>query len=127
MLMELYVKPLSVNEVWQGRRYKTTKYKQYERDVLNLIKARCIASSTREEFQMVRGQVSIILSFYVKNWKMCDVDNFVKPLLDIIVKAGLIEDDRLVMRLAMVKRPVANPAEQRVQIIISKYIDDYEV
>jgi hypothetical protein len=33
-VIELKIKPLSVNNAWQGRRFKTYKYKQFERDVL---------------------------------------------------------------------------------------------
>ena len=31
------IKPLSVNEAWQGKRFKTNKYQKYERDMLILL------------------------------------------------------------------------------------------
>ena len=31
---EIKVKPLSVNDAWQGKRFKTDKYKAYEKEVL---------------------------------------------------------------------------------------------
>ena len=33
----LNVKPLSVNQCWQGRRYKTKAYKQYEKALLQIL------------------------------------------------------------------------------------------
>ena len=33
-MIELKIKPLSVNEAWQGRRFKTYKYEQYEKEVI---------------------------------------------------------------------------------------------
>ena len=35
--MRLDIKPLSANEMWQGRRVKTAKYRKFERDVLLML------------------------------------------------------------------------------------------
>ena len=35
----LMIKPLSVNEAWQGKRFKTNSYKSYEKDVMRLLPA----------------------------------------------------------------------------------------
>ncbi len=32
--IQMNIKPLSVNECWQGRRYKTDKYRSYEKQLL---------------------------------------------------------------------------------------------
>jgi len=34
--MRVDIKPLSVNEAWRGRRFKTPEYRKYERDILTL-------------------------------------------------------------------------------------------
>ena len=36
-MVHIDIKPLSVNEAWQGRRYKTPKYKQYQETLLWLL------------------------------------------------------------------------------------------
>lgn len=36
-MIEIKVKPLSVNEAWQGKRFKTTKYEAYEKLVSVLL------------------------------------------------------------------------------------------
>ena len=86
--IEIPIKPLSVNKVWQGRRFKTKDYKDYEKNCLWFIKG-----------EKIKGEIEIYYKFYVKNFLMCDVDNFIKPIQDIIVKAGLIEDDRFIKRI----------------------------
>ena len=92
MKAELKIKPLSVNKVWQGRRFKTQDYKNYEEEVYyNLPK------------KHVSGFVHITFSFYIKSFKRSDVDNFIKPLLDVIVKKGLIQDDRFVKKVTAEK------------------------
>ena len=35
--MYLKIKPLSVNQVWQGKRFKTKTYKDYEKNVLAIL------------------------------------------------------------------------------------------
>lgn len=35
--MKIQIKPLSVNDAWQGRRFKTPKYKKFESDLLFLL------------------------------------------------------------------------------------------
>jgi hypothetical protein len=34
---KIQIKPVSVNDAWAGRRFKTPKYKQFERDLLLLL------------------------------------------------------------------------------------------
>ena len=82
-------RPLSINKAWQGRRYKTREYDDFITD--------CLWSLPRRK--MIRGNVAVIMDFYLKRAKNCDVDNFIKPLLDIIVKKGYIKDDRYVFFL----------------------------
>ena len=69
------IKPLSVNQCWQGRRFKTPKYKQYEKDLMILLPT----------IDVPEGQIRIDVTFYFKN-KLSDIDNPVKPFLDILQK-----------------------------------------
>ena len=72
------IKPISINKCFQGRRFKTPEYKQYERD-LHLLGG---------HFKAIRGDVEVIIEWYLKNDKMTDIDNPVKPILDFLTKAG---------------------------------------
>lgn len=74
MQINLQVKPLSVNECWQGVRYKTPAYTRYERQVLLLLPKAEITNVERVEIE-----------FGVSS-KLADIDNPVKPILDILQK-----------------------------------------
>jgi len=87
--VEVDVKPLSVNKVWQGRRYKTRDYLNYEKELLFTLPKR----------KTITGNFEIEFTFYLKNPYRQDLDNFIKPLLDILVKKGYIEDDRKMIYL----------------------------
>jgi Holliday junction resolvase RusA-like endonuclease len=106
----LNVQALSVNKCWKGRHHKTQEYSDYEELVYFLLPGH----------EMVKGWVSVEISYGCKNYKMLDVDNLCKPLLDIIVKRGLIEDDRKIRELKIVKFP----ARVNELIVEIKGLDD---
>lgn len=89
------VKPLSINKAFQGRRFKTPEYKAYEEEVLYYLK--------QKKLNKVSGYVSVKYDFCIKNYKASDVGNMEKLLSDIIVKAGLIDDDRFIKKLVLEK------------------------
>ena len=73
---KLNVKPLSVNEAWQGKRFKTPVYNNYEKAIL---------------LQMPKGKIDPeqmlrIEFFFGFSNKASDLDNPVKLLLDIAQK-----------------------------------------
>ena len=107
MNIEVKIKPLSINKAWQGRRFKTQDYKKYEEEFLWLLPKK----------EMIKGDVEIDLKFYLKKPKRCDVDNFVKPILDFLTKKMYIEDDCFVYKLRAEKIPAA---ENRIRIKIEK-------
>ena len=83
-MQKLNIKPLSVNEAWQGRRFKTDKYKRYESDMLLLLpKLKIIEPPYR---------VNIIVGF---SNKASDLDNICKPFLDILQKKYGINDKHI--------------------------------
>jgi len=83
-MQKLNIKPLSVNEAWQGRRFKTDKYKRYESDMLLLLpKLKIIEPPYR---------VNIIVGF---SNKASDLDNICKPFLDILQKKYNINDKHI--------------------------------
>jgi Holliday junction resolvase RusA-like endonuclease len=69
-------KPLSVNQAWQGKRFKTPAYKEYEKAMLLRM-----PSSNVDKSQMLRVEF-----FFGFSNKASDLDNPVKLLLDLAQK-----------------------------------------
>lgn len=89
------LKPLSVNKAWQGRRFKSKEYKDFEREVGAIFGRR---------HNPILGPVSVEYFFHLKNANNTDVDNLIKPLQDMLVKLGYIKDDRQIQRLVATKK-----------------------
>jgi Holliday junction resolvase RusA-like endonuclease len=73
---KLNEKPLSVNLAWQGKRFKTQKYKHYEKAILLRMPAGKVPAD-----QMLRVEF-----FFGFSNKASDLDNPVKLLLDLAQK-----------------------------------------
>lgn len=97
--MRLEVKPLSVNEVWQGKRFKTPKYKQYEKEILLTLKP----------MQIKGGKLSVFLRFGLSS-KNADIDNPVKPFVDCLQKRYGF-NDRHIYKLTIEKVDVPKGKE----------------
>lgn len=82
--MKLFIKPFSVNEAWKGRRVKTDKYKSYEK----------LLAFTLPNVMIPKGKLTILLDFGFKN-SGSDVDNPVKPFLDILQKKYNFNDNQV--------------------------------
>ena len=82
--MKIEIKPLSVNQAWAGRRFKTPIYKKYERDLLLLLPARFYSSQ----------KLSIKIDFGFSS-TASDIDNPLKPFLDILQKKYKIDDKQI--------------------------------
>lgn len=74
-MIRVDIKPLSVNECWQGKRFKTSKYKSYERDCLLLL----------PKVSLPEPPYKISYVFGLSNI-LSDFDNPVKPITDILQK-----------------------------------------
>lgn len=82
--MLVKIKPLSVNQVWQGRRFKTKDYKEYEANLMALLK----------DFTVPKGELSIFIELGFSN-KGADADNCVKPFLDVLQKRYNFNDNKI--------------------------------
>ena len=89
---------------WQGRRFKTQKYKDYEKEALILLRG-------QEKFK--GKNISLSIKFYLKYASTTDIDNLLKPLFDILTKAEIITDDRYIYKLIVEKYKAK---EDRVEI-----------
>ena len=72
--MKIKIKPLSVNDAWQGRRFKTKKYKSYEEELLYKLRPLKIPEKIRLDIDVGYSN------------KCSDIDNCLKPLLDVLQK-----------------------------------------
>ncbi len=94
------IKPLSVNEAWQGQRFKTRNYQDYERRALLLLPP---------ILDIPAGDLSIILEFGFSN-RASDLDNPVKPIMDILQKRYGFNDAQ-VMHYQLIKKIVPKGSE----------------
>ena len=83
--MIVNIKPLSVNQVWQGRRFKTPKYKAYEKEML--LKLPNINLNTS-------ALLSVDITFGYST-RASDIDNGLKPFLDCLQKKYGINDNKI--------------------------------
>lgn len=80
-MYKLDIKPLSVNDAWQGKRFKTPKYNQYQKDLFKIL-----------------PKITIPDQPYILNYefgfsnKCSDIDNPVKQFQDTICKFYNISD-----------------------------------
>ena len=94
MTIQIHKKPLSINACWQGKRFKTPLYKDYEKEILELLP---------EKYEIPEGDLQVRYEFGLNT--MADWDNPVKPLQDILQKKYDF-DDRRIMRAEVIKKVV---------------------
>lgn len=82
--MRLNIKALSVNQAYQGRRFKTITYKRYEQEVLLKLPV----------MDVPEGKLSLSLTFGLSS-KNADIDNPVKLFVDCLQKKYGFNDRRI--------------------------------
>lgn len=95
-MVKLWIKPLSVNSVWQGKRFKTPIYKKYETDCLYMLPT----------IEIPEAPYQFYYEFGFSS-KLSDLLNPEKPITDIICKRYGIDDryiNRMVLEKVMVKK-----------------------
>lgn len=95
------VKPLSVNRAWQGRRFKTQDYKDYETNVQLLL--------SKQTMVFNKAPLQLYLRFGISNMAN-DIDNGVKPFIDILQKKYGF-NDKYICRLIVEKQLVEKGTE----------------
>ena len=103
---KINIKPLSVNKVWQGKRFKTKHYKLYERELFYLL--------PNDSF---KGDLKIDILFGFSS-KLSDIDNPLKPFLDVLVKKYNF-DDRQIFELN-VKKEIVKKGQEFIQYKITE-------
>jgi len=98
-MKKIKIVPLSVNQVWAGRRFKTAKYKAYEQEMMYML----------PKVVIPQGKLKITLVWGVSS-KLADIDNPIKPFLDILQKKYNFDDKRI-YELVVKKKDVKKGAE----------------
>ena len=83
-MFKVNIKPLSINEAYRGRRFKTQKYKDYEQELWYKLPNKNIPD----------GELALELEFGFSN-KGTDIDNCIKNFTDILQKKYLFNDNRI--------------------------------
>ena len=104
------LKPISVNEAFQGRRFKTKECKHWERCFWQMLPQK----------GKVMGKVQVVYRFFLKNHASLDFDNLIKIMQDMMVKKGYIEDDRKIYRALIEKIPCK--AYDKIEIEIKEML-----
>lgn len=98
-MQRVKIKPLSVNECWQGQRFKTKKYLAYEKEVLLNLKP----------MKLPPPPYCVCYEFGMSN-ALSDIDNPVKPLTDLLQKKYGF-NDKDVFEMHVVKKKVKKSEE----------------
>ncbi|MFY7937167.1 MAG: RusA family crossover junction endodeoxyribonuclease [Flavobacterium sp.] len=100
-MIKINIKPLSVNEAWQGRRFKTDKYKRYESDMLMILPNDLVILNDKP--------LSLFVEFGFSN-NASDIDNCLKPMIDCLQKKYNF-NDKLINELNVRKIKVSKGYE----------------
>jgi len=105
---KIKTKAISVNECWQGRRFKTKLYKDYEEALGYLL----------PKIEVPEGELELKINVGLSNIQS-DLDNCVKPFQDILQKKYGF-NDRWIKRLIMEKEKVGK-GEEYIEFSLTKY------
>lgn len=87
---------------------KSKEYRQYESDCLKLLPKR----------KMIEGEVAITVEYFLKQrYKTTDLNNFSKPLYDILETVGYFENDNKIVEEHLYKY---DSDEWKINIVINK-------
>jgi len=108
----LKVKPMSVNQSYLGRKRKSSAYHAYEKYIMTQIDAQPLPS---------KGLLQIDFVFGVST-RSADLDNPIKPILDLLQKIHQFNDNR-VYKLTAEKHIVAK-GEEYLYYRIHSYVGE---
>jgi len=106
-MVTINIKPLSVNECWQGRRFKTRKYDAYSIMLQHLL----------PKMEIPEGMLQVFIEFGFSS-SAADVDNPLKPFIDTLqVKYGF--NDKQIKRL-IVSKELVKKGNEYIKFEITK-------
>lgn len=78
------IKPMSVNQVWQGKRFKRKEYEFYEQELILRL----------PNINVADGKLKVYLEFGMSN-SNSDWDNPIKPFVDVLQKKYNFNDNKI--------------------------------
>ena len=106
--MRIDIKALSVNAAWKGRRFKTDKYKAYEKELLLKLKPMKIPDGALELWINVGFSSSA-----------SDLDNILKPFIDVLQKKYKFNDNRIFKQV--IEKCIVGKGEEYISFGINCY------
>jgi len=109
-MINLNIKPLSVNEVWQGKRFKTKRYSLYEAQMMLIL----------PNLDIPEGKLSVFIQYGFSSIA-ADIDNPCKPFLDCLQKRYGFDDKRI-FELRQVKT-IVKKGNEFIKFEIKPYLE----
>jgi Holliday junction resolvase RusA-like endonuclease len=91
---KLNIKPLSVNDLWRGRRFKTDEYKVYERSIFYQVQ------QLKNVIQIPGCKQIVFVVRFGFSSRGSDVSNPIKAIEDILQKSLGLNDNKTYMLIA---------------------------
>ena len=109
--IKIDIKPLSVNDAWQGRRYKTDKYETYERSMLWLL----------PRITMPEPPFMVYYEYGLSN-QLSDFDNPTKQFQDCLSKKYGFNDKDIY--LGIIRKVIVPKGREYVKFRIEHFAGD---
>lgn len=103
---------MSVNKAWQGRKYKSPAYKKYTEQMLMILPNSIDIPD--------KTPLKLKATFYIHS-KTCDLDNFLKPLIDLLQKKYNF-NDRYIYQIQAVKVEIDKDREESIEFNFEEII-----
>lgn len=107
-MIEVKIKPLTVNWAWNGRRFKSNKYKAYETELFYLL----------PPFKVPEGKLQVHYIFGLSS-KNADYDNCIKQFQDIASKKYGFNDNKIYK--AIIEKVDTKKGEEFIKFKIEEY------
>lgn len=114
MKYKLDIKPLSVNEAWKGRRYKTDKYTAFQEEMLWILP---------NDLKLPKAPYYLSLTFGFSS-SLSDIDNPIKMTLDSLQERYGF-NDRDVKQL-MVTKELTPKGQEYIEFELTSYYEPFE-
>ena len=105
---KINLKPISVNNAWQGKRFKTKEYIDYEKSCILML----------PDLDIPKGELEISIIYGFSN-NQSDIDNPTKLVLDILQKRYGF-NDKMIYELRL-RKEIVKKGEEYFEFKISKY------
>jgi len=113
-MIKLFIKALSVNALWKGKRFKTIRYKQYEQEVIwNLVNKICPPILKSEKVKLV---------FFLRvglSSVQADLSNTIKALEDILQIKYEFNDNQTFLIIA--EKEIVKKNEEYIELDFYEY------